>query len=267
MARSVITHAHVQRMLSQIQENYTHRLTLGTLATTLGRQSAYLGRLFRDEVGVTVHEYVTRARIAEGAVQVRSGVKIEAVALSLGYRSKKNFYRQFKRRLGCTPTEYRRQRLGGIAGDVAGESWADPQTVEPAAQRPNPVGTAGSTLDQIRERASELATLPKPAMLQTFVGSRVAILAIDDASHCVGANRAVISMTGYSAGELRGMSLEALFFTKPTTSDTCVLVVPSTSLLPTNAVLRTKAADAIDVHVTSAADLLWDLTSILNSSV
>src|ERR1700704_3621909 len=119
MARSVITHAHVQRMLSQIQENYTQRLTLGTLAKTLGRQSAYLGRLFRDEVGVTVHEYMTRARMVNGAVQVRSGVKVEAVALDLGYQSKKNFYRQFKRRFGMTPETYRHVYHGAPIAESA----------------------------------------------------------------------------------------------------------------------------------------------------
>src|ERR1700704_6415456 len=107
MPCSATSHAHVQRMLEQIQGNYTQRLTLGTLARDLGRQPAYLGRLFREEVGVTVHEYITRARMENGAAQIRSGVKIEAVALILGYQSKKNFYRQFKRRFGCTPDTYR----------------------------------------------------------------------------------------------------------------------------------------------------------------
>jgi AraC-like DNA-binding protein len=37
-------------------------------------------------------------------------VKIEAVALELGYQSKKNFYHQFKRRFGATPQAYRRQQ-------------------------------------------------------------------------------------------------------------------------------------------------------------
>src|SRR3979490_3205511 len=107
-------------MLHQIQRNYTERLTLGTLGRTLGRQSAYLGRLFRDEVGITVHEYVTRARMINGAVQVRSGVKIEAVALELGYRSKKNFYLQFKRRFGMTPEAYRLDyRLAALGDFIA----------------------------------------------------------------------------------------------------------------------------------------------------
>ena len=34
-------------------------------------------------------------------------MKIEAIALDLGYRSKKHFYRQFKRRFGMTPDVYR----------------------------------------------------------------------------------------------------------------------------------------------------------------
>src|SRR5215468_9262368 len=106
---SAIARDHVQRMLDQIHQNYTQRLTLGTLAKTLERQSAYLGRLFREAMGVTVHEYITRARMMFGAAQVRSGVKVEAVALDLGYRSKKNFYRQFKRRFGMTPEVYRQR--------------------------------------------------------------------------------------------------------------------------------------------------------------
>jgi transcriptional regulator GlxA family with amidase domain len=34
-------------------------------------------------------------------------VKVEAVSLLVGYRSKKNFYRQFKRRFGTTPFAHR----------------------------------------------------------------------------------------------------------------------------------------------------------------
>jgi two-component system, response regulator YesN len=104
------THAHVQQMLDHIHEHYTQRVTLATFSTNLRRQAAYLGRLFRDEVGITVHEYLTRVRMDRAAEHVRGGMKIEAVALCLGYRSKKNFYRQFKRRFGSTPDAYRHDR-------------------------------------------------------------------------------------------------------------------------------------------------------------
>src|SRR5262245_39305266 len=85
VSASAAAHDHVERMLEEIHKHYTDRLSLATLARTLGRQGAYLGRLFREHVGVTVHDYVTRLRIEHGASQVSSGAKIEAVALCIGY--------------------------------------------------------------------------------------------------------------------------------------------------------------------------------------
>jgi hypothetical protein len=44
---------------------------------------------------------------------INTRVKIEAVALSVGYHSKKNFYRQFLRRFGVTPDAYRQRLMDG----------------------------------------------------------------------------------------------------------------------------------------------------------
>ena len=43
------------------------------------------------------------------ATLIKDGMKIDAVALTVGYRSKKNFYRQFRRRFATTPFEYRQR--------------------------------------------------------------------------------------------------------------------------------------------------------------
>jgi two-component system response regulator YesN len=96
-------------MLDVIETSYAERITLNSLASTLNRQSAYLGQLFRREVGMTVRQWVTHVRLDHATVLIRDGVKIEAVALIVGYRSKKNFYRQFRRRFATTPFEYGRQ--------------------------------------------------------------------------------------------------------------------------------------------------------------
>ena len=99
----------VERMLTLIHTEYPGIITLRSLGRTLGRQPGYLGSLFHTERGMTVREYVTRVRMARAEKLVRAGVKIEAVALSVGYRSKKNFYRQFRRRFGTTPDRYRQR--------------------------------------------------------------------------------------------------------------------------------------------------------------
>src|SRR5688500_7746033 len=93
----------VTRMVEVLENQYGDVVTLRRLATEMGRQPAYLGRVFLKETGVTVREYVTRVRLEHAETLISEGVKIEAVSLSVGYRSKKNFYQQFKRRHGMTP--------------------------------------------------------------------------------------------------------------------------------------------------------------------
>jgi two-component system response regulator YesN len=94
-------------MLEVLVTEYSEVVTLRTLSIRFGRHPGYLGRLFRAQVGSSVREYLTRVRLERAAALVREGVKIEAVALSVGYRSKKNFYQQFKKRYGMTPLPYR----------------------------------------------------------------------------------------------------------------------------------------------------------------
>ncbi|MGH9349981.1 MAG: helix-turn-helix domain-containing protein [Vicinamibacterales bacterium] len=106
---------HVRRMLALIEERSAEPLSLATFARALNRQAGYLGRLFREEIGVGMREYLARLRLERAARMIREGVKVEAVALEVGYRSKKNFYRQFRRRFGTTPALYR-----AAAGEPSG---------------------------------------------------------------------------------------------------------------------------------------------------
>lgn len=99
---------HVQAMLDVIERSYAEPITLHTLSALLNRQSAYLGHLFRKETGMTVRQRLTRVRLERAAEMIRQGQKVEAVALSVGYRSKKNFYRQFRRHFATTPHAYGR---------------------------------------------------------------------------------------------------------------------------------------------------------------
>jgi transcriptional regulator GlxA family with amidase domain len=48
--------------------------------------------------------------LKEALRQLReTDLKVEAVAIDVGYRSKKDFYRIVRVRLGCTPGELRRR--------------------------------------------------------------------------------------------------------------------------------------------------------------
>lgn len=105
-------HEHVRRILDRIAESYSEPITLQSLSAELHRQSAYLGGIFRRTVGMSVHQWLTAVRLDRASALIREGVKVEAVPLLVGYRSKKNFYRQFKRRFGTTPSEHRNGSAG-----------------------------------------------------------------------------------------------------------------------------------------------------------
>jgi transcriptional regulator GlxA family with amidase domain len=96
----------VQQMLREIEQRYFEPLTLDVLAARLTKDPRHLGRRFRLELGVSVHDYLVQVRLDHAAMAIRRGVKIEAVSLLVGYRSKKNFFAAFKRRFGMTPGVY-----------------------------------------------------------------------------------------------------------------------------------------------------------------
>ena len=262
---SATTHDHVQRMLDQIHQHYTRRLTLGTLAKTLERQSAYLGRLFREAMGMTVHEYITRARMMFGAAQVRSGVKVEAVALDLGYRSKKNFYRQFKRRFGMTPEAYRQRHDAGGDRRAVGRS---------SRHRARAESDAPDSFDDTSLVTSGVAAAEsgdtRPAALtrrivRALVSHRVAMLATDETGCCIAANEAAVSITGYSVAELRRMPAADLFQSdiQSDARSRVQILLPASPSLPANAVLRTRSAGAVHVYLTSAENLLGNAQQAL----
>jgi YesN/AraC family two-component response regulator len=132
---SAVSRKHVDGMLEVIERAYAEHVTLQMLAMMFGRQAAYLGRLFHKEVGMTVRECVTRVRLEHAAMLILNGAKIEAVALGVGYHSKKNFYRQFKRYFALTPDAFRRNgqepsalaRLEALR--LARSSYRQPPTV------------------------------------------------------------------------------------------------------------------------------------------
>jgi AraC-like DNA-binding protein len=92
-----------------IRERRDGRDDAVTLADLIGVSPRQLRREFRQTFGITLAKYVrqTRLRRALEVMRLRPG-KIEPVALEVGYKSKKNFYRFFKQSTGMTPSAFLR---------------------------------------------------------------------------------------------------------------------------------------------------------------
>lgn len=77
------------------------------LARVANRSPSHLSVVFYRATGLSIREYTLFLRMTKAADELKRGVKVEAVALLVGFRSRKNFYRQFKKWFGMTPTDLR----------------------------------------------------------------------------------------------------------------------------------------------------------------
>jgi AraC-like DNA-binding protein len=86
-----------------IREPDGERADAASLAAMLGVSPRQLRRAFLQTFGVPLPDYLRRARLLRALeVMAAQPGKVEPVALEVGYRSKKNFYRVFRQLVGMT---------------------------------------------------------------------------------------------------------------------------------------------------------------------
>ena len=93
---------------ARIEKEIGRRITARTIALDYRIGRAQLDRLFRERFGVGFHRYLTAMRVKRGLDLVMSGMNVEAAGISVGYKSKKDFYRAVREETGSTPAKLRR---------------------------------------------------------------------------------------------------------------------------------------------------------------
>lgn len=98
----------VQQVLNFIKQSYNEDVSLKTLGALYHIHPVYLGQLFHKEVGQSFTDYINWYRIEKAKELLRmSQMKVHEIARSVGYWETGYFYKQFKRYVGISPTEYK----------------------------------------------------------------------------------------------------------------------------------------------------------------
>jgi transcriptional regulator GlxA family with amidase domain len=82
---------------------------LAVLAARVGLSPRHLARLFVQEIGTTPATWVESTRIDAARGMLEAGDRPKQVAAACGFGDIDTFRRAFQRRVGVTPTEYRRR--------------------------------------------------------------------------------------------------------------------------------------------------------------
>ncbi|MGP3984530.1 substrate-binding domain-containing protein [Streptomyces sp. KR80] len=115
----------VHQALAYLQAHYQHRISRWQVAQAVGVSADHLGRLFHEQFGLTVWDYLTRLRIQRAGERLRSsGDNIQSVARAVGFSDRAYFSRVFRKVTGVAPRAFR-----AAAGEVA---VIDPQDGEGA---------------------------------------------------------------------------------------------------------------------------------------
>ncbi len=100
--------SHIAKIMQYIQENYKKDIAINNLADHVGLSYSHVRKIFNDETGENIVNYINNMRIEEAQRLLRqSGMNINEIALSLGYNNKQSFNRFFKKYVGVNPGEYR----------------------------------------------------------------------------------------------------------------------------------------------------------------
>ena len=96
-------------VLDYIRTNLGSDLAIADLAAVANMSSHHFSLRFKRAVGVTPHQWVTRARVDEAALLLKAGrTSINEVALTVGFTSQSHFTYVFRCLKGTTPKRYRK---------------------------------------------------------------------------------------------------------------------------------------------------------------
>jgi AraC-like DNA-binding protein len=112
-----LTDKQMSAAITSMHDNPGHSWTLQELAVRVGMSRSIFALKFKETVGATPMEYLTRWRMLLAGDRLKtSDDSISLIASSLGYESESAFGKAFKRVMGCSPRQYDRNQIPDTGG-------------------------------------------------------------------------------------------------------------------------------------------------------
>ena len=92
-----------------LHDNFSESFIFADVARIVGVHPVHLARVFREQTGCTIGEYVRRLRVEFACRQISTTeIPLSEIALAAGFADQSHLTKTFKAHFGLTPSEYRR---------------------------------------------------------------------------------------------------------------------------------------------------------------
>ena len=91
-------------ILKYIEEHITEDLTIDSLAENFYISKYHMMRSFKEEIGQSIHNYITERRLLYAKSLIHQGVGATESCYQAGFKSYSSFTRAYGKRFGTTPT-------------------------------------------------------------------------------------------------------------------------------------------------------------------
>ena len=110
LRKNIASSKQVAQAIDYIYVHIMDRITVNELAESIGISPTHLSRIFKQETGISVSEYIRQRKIDMAKNLLRfSNYDLVEIAVMLSYSSQSHFIQHFRSQTGMTPKAYRKQ--------------------------------------------------------------------------------------------------------------------------------------------------------------
>ncbi|CAH0290514.1 Bifunctional transcriptional activator/DNA repair enzyme AdaA [Rahnella aquatilis] len=104
-----ISRTKASKVMQWIEENYVQKFSLAQLSAAIGLSESYISRVFGQETGGSIQDYLATRRVKRACELLRSTDRsVEEIGLQCGFTDAPYFITRFKKMIGKTPLQYRK---------------------------------------------------------------------------------------------------------------------------------------------------------------